>query len=84
MEATAAAAKALNEAQVLESAGLTFNPADAQSEPQTVSGFMVVNEAKLRALDGAALEKLNQANALGLAYAQLFSMKNLENLTAPV
>lgn len=84
LEATAAVAKALNEAQVLEAAGLTFNPAEGQSEPQTVSGFMVVNEAKLRALDGAALEKLNQANALGLAYAQLFSMKNLENLTAPV
>ena len=44
---------------------------------------MVVNETKLRALNGAALEKLNSANALGLAYAQLFSMKNLQNLTAP-
>ena len=83
LEATAAVAKALNEAQVLEAAGLTFNPTDGKSEPQTVSGFMVVNEAKLRALNGAALEKLNTANALGLAYAQLFSMKNLQNLTAP-
>ena len=44
---------------------------------------MVVNEEKLRALDGAALEKLNQANALGLAYGQLFSMRNLQNLTPP-
>ena len=44
---------------------------------------MVVNEAKLRALNGEALEKLNTVNALGLAYAQLFSMKNLQNLTAP-
>jgi hypothetical protein len=84
LEATAAAAKALNDAQVLESAGLTFNPTDGQSEPKTVSGFMVVNEAKLRALDGVTLEKLNQANALGLAFAQMFSMRNLQNLTAPV
>lgn len=83
LEATAAVAKALNEAEVLEAAGLTFNSADGQSEPRTVSGFMVVNETKLRALNGAALEKLNSANALGLAYAQLFSMKNLQNLTAP-
>jgi hypothetical protein len=83
LEATVAAAKALNEAQVLEAASLTFNFSDGTSEPKNVTGFMVVNEEKLRALNGAALEKLNQANALGLAYAQLFSMKNLQNLTAP-
>lgn len=83
LEATAAVAKALNEAQILEAAGLTFNSPDGKSEPKTVSGFMVVNETKLRALDGAALQKLNQANALGLAYAQRFSMKNLKNLTPP-
>ena len=83
LEATAAVAKALNEAGVLEAAGLTFNAPDGKTEPKKVSGFMVVSEARLRALDGAALEKLNQANALGLAYAQLFSMKNLQNLTPP-
>lgn len=83
LEATAAAAKALYEAGILEAASLTFNAPDGQSEPKNVTGFMVVNEEKLRALNGAALEKLNQANALGLAYAQLFSMKNLQNLTPP-
>lgn len=83
LEATAAAAKALHEAQVLEAASLTFNTPDSTSEPKNVTGFMVVNEEKLRALNGAALEKLNQANALGLSYAQLFSMKNLQNLTPP-
>lgn len=83
LEATVAVAKALNDAQVLEAASLTFNSPDGTSEPKNVTGFMVVNEEKLRALNGAALEKLNQANALGLAYAQLFSMKNLQNLTAP-
>ncbi len=83
LQATIAVVRALNDAQVLEAAALTFNPAGGKSEPQTVSGFMVVNEAKLRALNGEALEKLNTVNALGLAYAQLFSMKNLQNLTAP-
>jgi hypothetical protein len=83
LQATAAAAKALHEADVLEASGLRFDPPDGQGEPKTVSGFMVVNEEKLRALNGAALEKLNQANALGLAYGQLFSMKNLQNLTPP-
>ena len=83
LQATAAVVNALHDAQVLEAASLTFNPPDGKSEPQTVSGFMVVNEAKLRALSGTALKKLNTANALGLAYAQLFSMKNLQNLTVP-
>lgn len=83
LEATVAVAKALHEAEVLEAASLTFKAPDGTSEPKNVTGFMVVNEEKLRALDGAALEKLNQANALGLAFAQLFSMKNLQNLAAP-
>ena len=83
LQATATAAKALMEAQILEAASLTFNPPDGSAEPKTVTGFWVVNESKLRALHGAELDKLNQANALGLAYAQLFSMKNLQNLTPP-
>jgi hypothetical protein len=83
LQVTAAAAKALHEAGVLEASGLRFAPADSSAEAKTVAGFMVVNEEKLRALDGAALEKLSQANALGLAYGQLFSMKNLQNLTPP-
>lgn len=84
LEATAAMSKALLEAGVLEPASLTFKAPDATSESKNVTGFMVVNEEKLRAIQGAALGKLHQANALGLAYAQLFSMKNLHNLTAPL
>lgn len=83
LQATATAAKALMEAQILESASLTFNPQDNSTDPKTLTGFWMVNENKLRALNGAELDKLNQANALGLAYAQLFSMKNLQNLTPP-
>jgi hypothetical protein len=83
LQVTATAAKALHEADVLEASGIRFAPADGTAEPKTVSGFMVINEEKLRALDGAALEKLNQANALALAYGQLFSMRNLQNLTPP-
>jgi hypothetical protein len=83
LQVTAAAAKALHEAGVLVASGLRFAPADSSAEAKTVSGFMVVNEEKLRALDGAALEKLNQANALGLAYGHLLSMTNLHNLTPP-
>lgn len=41
-----------------------------------------MNETKLRALDAAALAKLNEANALGLAYAQMLSLANLQSLTS--
>jgi hypothetical protein len=44
LQVTAAAAKALHEAGVLEASGLRFAPADSSAEAKTVAGFMVVNE----------------------------------------
>ena len=49
---------------------------------QQIGGFMVVSEAKLKALPTDALKKLMDADALGLAYAQMFSMGSLGNLFA--
>ncbi|MEI7429059.1 MAG: SapC family protein, partial [Betaproteobacteria bacterium] len=49
---------------------------------QKIGGFLIVSEAKLKALAADALKKLMAADALGLAYAQLFSMGNLGNLFA--
>lgn len=45
-----------------------------------IGGFLIINEAKLRALPGDALKRLMDADAIGLAYAHLFSMSNLEQL----
>ena len=45
-------------------------------------GFLVVSEAKLKALSADALKKLMDADALGLSYAQMFSMGSLSNLFA--
>ncbi len=79
---TAAMAKALKEAGVLEPSTLSMGGSDKEKPKRTFSGFLVVNETKLRALDAAALAKLNEANALGLAYAQMLSLANLQSLTS--
>jgi hypothetical protein len=74
--------KALLDAGILEAATLTIGVPEKDKGPRNITGFMVVNEAKLKALDDAALIKLHKANALGLAYAQMFSMSNLQTLAA--
>jgi SapC len=71
--------KSLFEANVLEESGLTVPVADGD-KPVKIQGFMVVNEQKLNNLKADELEKLHRDNALGLAYAQLFSMNSLRNL----
>ena len=64
---------------MLEDAGLSIrNP--GSDKPVNVQGFMVVNERKLKALKSEQLEQLFRADALGLAYAQLFSMSNLSQV----
>lgn len=71
--------QALVQADVLEDAGLSIrNP--GSDKPVNVQGFMVVNERKLKALKSEQLEQLFRADALGLAYAQLFSMSNLSQV----
>lgn len=81
-EQTQAMAKALQNAGVLEPSTLSIGGNDKDRQRRSVSGFLVVNEEKLRSLDGASLAKLNEANALGLAYAQMLSLVNLQSLTA--
>jgi hypothetical protein len=78
-ERTAAMTKALKDAGVLEEGSLQLQ-APGSKEAQKIGGFLVVSEAKLKALPADALKKLMNADALGLAYAQLFSMGSLPNL----
>ena len=81
---TQAIAKALYDAGVLEEGSLRFDPAagDKTAQAKEINGFLIVSEQKLRALSAEALGKLHQADALGLAYAQLFSLANLSNVLA--
>jgi hypothetical protein len=78
-ERTQAMTRALKEADVLEEGSLQLQP-NGSGEPQKIGGFLVVSEAKLKALPADALKKLMEADALGLAYAQMFSMGSLGNL----
>jgi hypothetical protein len=80
-ERTHAMVKALNDSGVLEEGSLQLQ-ANAGGEPQKIGGFLVVSEAKLKALPTDALKKLMDADALGLAYAQMFSMGSLGNVFA--
>jgi hypothetical protein len=87
-ERTQAITHALQDAGVLEEGSLQIQTSGG--EPQRIDGFLVVSEQKLRTLSPDMLRKLMDADALGLAYAQLFSMGSLDNLfndpatTAPV
>jgi hypothetical protein len=80
-ERTAVMTKALKDAGVLEEGSLQLQTPDSK-EAQKIGGFLVVSEPKLKALPPDALKKLMEADALGLAYAQLFSMGSLPNLFA--
>jgi len=83
-ERTYAMTRALKEAGVLEEGNLQIQPPpnDKGGETQKIGGFLIVSEQKLKALSAEALKKLSDADALGLAYAQMFSMGSLEHLFA--
>jgi hypothetical protein len=80
-ERTNTMVQALKDAGVLEEGGVQLQP-NGGGEPQRIGGFLVVSEAKLKALSADALNKLMQADALGLAYAHMFSMASLGNVFA--
>ena len=54
----------------------------ADSEAQTLSGFQVVDEARLHKLAGRDLAKLSKTGALGLLYAHVLSLGNIQRLSA--
>lgn len=81
-ERTSLMTLALKEAGVLEEGSLQLQSANPQDEPKRIGGFLVVSEQKLKALPAEALRKLMEVDALGLAYAQLFSMGSLANVMA--
>lgn len=71
---TQTAVTALSAAKLLEPWTL---PEHQQAEGSVFQGLYRINAAALKALPGNVLEILSQAQALELAYAQLFSMSRL-------
>jgi len=80
LEHTRRMSKALNDAGLLEPGVINVNPGDG-TEPRQIKGFLIVSENKLKALDDESLQMLHELDALGLAYAQLFSLMSLPNVT---
>ena len=80
-EVTDGMVRALYQAGVMEEGEITLHAVTGQSH--RLNGFLQVNEGKLRALGLDALVALQQADALGLAYAQLLSMVNFAHLPLP-
>lgn len=78
-ERTHLIAAALKTEGVLEEGQLNVQlPGNPQATP--IGGFLVVSEARLRALSPEALKRLMDLDAIGLAYAHLLSMGNLAQL----
>lgn len=77
-ERTHAITKVLKTEGVLEDGNLNVQAPDGSQT--RIGGFLVVNETRLRALSADTLKNLMDADALGLAYAQLLSMTNLNRL----
>eukprot|EP00042_Codosiga_hollandica_P009112 m.21159 g.21159 ORF g.21159 m.21159 type:complete len:276 (-) comp32608_c0_seq1:2507-3334(-) len=63
--------------ELLQDGGIDYVVDGATS---TLRGFKTINEARLRALDGAALQDLAARGWLGFAYAQLLSMNQVQRL----
>lgn len=76
--------KSLAESGVLEEGSLRVDPpaGDTATQPREIKGFFIVSEPKLRSLNAKQAGKLHQSDALGLAYAQMFSMANLAKVLA--
>ncbi len=52
-----------------------------KKDPKTLSGFSIIDEAKLRTLDDAKLKEFNQNGYLGLIYIHLMSLSNFTKIS---
>jgi hypothetical protein len=55
---------------------------DPSGQTCQLDGLWCVEESKLKSISHEKLQTLHQADALGLAYAQLLSLSNLHGLIA--
>lgn len=76
---TAAATQSLADADLFQPWPLKVNRGEGQ-EPLTIEGLFHINEQRLNALDAEAFAGLRRAGALLLAYSQLLSMAQTEQL----
>lgn len=77
---TEVAVAALASAGLIESWPLSIGRGEGE-EPLTVNGLHRINEKELNLLDADRLAELRKTGALALAYAQLFSIAQIDQLT---
>ncbi len=76
---TSAFVKELQEMDLLIDGEVTIQPGDA-AQPFLYRGFRMVDEEKMREMNGDTLRKLNQNGILPLIYAHLFSLPQIREL----
>ena len=76
---TQVALDALKKSDILEQVTLQRRSAK-EGEAKNYTGFYVVNEKKLMALSDEQIVQMHRSGALGLAYAQMMSMRNIKHL----
>ncbi len=79
-EQTGTAVAALAAAGVIEPWPVSIHR-DGNREPLTINGLHRIDEEKLNSLDADILADLREIGALALAYAQLFSIAQIDQLT---
>ncbi len=82
-DVTRAMAKKLADAGLMEESSLNYQ-LPGQTEQKTVSGFMMINEKRLRDLPDEKVTELFRADCLALAYGHLVSLGNLARLLETV
>jgi hypothetical protein len=78
---TVAFMKELKDADLLMDGEVSIQPAGAE-QPFVYRGFQMVNEEKLRGLEGDELKRINQNGILPLILAHLFSLSLIRDLFA--
>jgi hypothetical protein len=78
---TVAFMKEMKDLAILMDGEVSIQPAGAE-QPFVYRGFQMVNEDKLRELDGDALKRMNQNGMLALILAHLFSMSLVREVFA--
>ena len=71
----------LKAAEMLMDGEVSIQPAGVE-QPFVYRGFQMINEEKLRELDGEQLERMNRNGMLPLIYAHLFSMSLVREIFA--
>jgi len=79
VQRTSAFVKEITDLDLLIDGEVSIKP-ESSEQPFVYRGFKMVDEAKLKDMNGDQLRKINQNGILPLIYAHLFSLSHMQNL----